>query len=66
MHVEVHPCAPAAAAPIESSIKFCYILSMGAAAAAGADRGTIRLGFEDLKILTFEHFNILKFKHLDV
>ena len=51
MHLGVLPCAPAvAAAPIERSIKFCYKLSMGAAAAAGADRGTIRLGFEDFNI----------------
>ena len=34
---------PAAAPPIENRSKFCYILSMGGAA-AGADMGTLRLG----------------------
>ena len=38
----MYPCPPAP--PIESMVKFCDILSMGgAAAAAGADKGTIWL-----------------------
>ena len=49
MILDPDACIPAAAAapPIESMVLFCYILSMGgaAAAAAGANRGTMRLGY---------------------
>ena len=45
MILDPDACTPAAAPPIESMVLFCYILSMGgAAAAAGANRGTMRLG----------------------
>ena len=56
MHVRVLPCTRAAAAPIESMIILSIgaaaaagglprdIFLMGAAAAAGADKGTIGLG----------------------
>ena len=45
MILDPDACIPAAAAapPIESMVLFCYILSMGGAAAAGANRGTIWL-----------------------
>ena len=70
MHVRVFPCTPAAAAPIESMIILSIgaaaaagglprdIFLMGAAAAAGADKGTIGLGFEHWNIGTLEHWNI--------
>ena len=51
MILDPDACIPAAAAapPIESMMLFCYILSMGgAAAAAGASRGTMRLGCEQI------------------
>ena len=44
MHVGVLPCTPAAAPPIESRIKFCDILLLGGAA-AGANKGTMGLGY---------------------
>ena len=49
MILDPDACIPAAAAapPIESMVFFCHILSMGgAAAAAGANRGTMRLGYK--------------------